>query len=314
MDLTSLSGRNNQIKNSDMIKHIIHAIHKTMSRRTSEIFSALVLKDMIKELQQKYEFLKFVKIKELGYLEDKENLVNISAGINLFDSEDIGKFIESLLRVASNNIKNEEASLYFIKETKEQINEKYEHELKNYGVDLAVIQLEQHLSYKKRRGKSLTPEQYSSPKFKSKPEEESRDKYVSFYKYKLENVGFWKYKDNICTIYDKKGRIIDKIPLDDIVKDYVMKVRGFDNNLAVNEEESVSINEKEYKFLQLIHSRDIDSETAIKTLDISEDELFVIIRKLLVYDVLKYISFDEVMLTNNGIILLNDINNKKKGA
>jgi hypothetical protein len=312
MDLTTLSERTNQIKNSDLIKHIILAIHKTTSRRTSEIFSALVLKDIIKELQQKYDFLKFVKIKELRYLEDKENLVKISAGINLFDKEEIGKFIESLLRVAASNIKNKEASLYFIKETKEQINEKYEHELKNYGVDLAVIQLEQHLSYKKRRDKSIKPEEYSSNNFKSKPDEESRGKYVSFYKYKLENIGFWKYKDNICTIYDKKGRIIDKIPLDDIVKDYVMKVRGFDNNLAVNEEESISINEKEYKFLQLIHSKDLDSETAIKNLKISQEELFVIIRKLLVYDVLKYVSFDEVMLTNNGIILLNDINNKKK--
>ena len=48
--------------------------------------------------------------------------------------------------------------------------------------------------------------------------------YVSLLAYNRNNIGFWKYKNNICTIFDKKGNVLDKLPLDKIIKDYMIKI------------------------------------------------------------------------------------------
>ena len=63
----------------------------------------------------------------------------------------------------------------------------------------------------------------------------------------------------------------------------------------------VELNEKEYEFIKLLYSRNVNAEEAMHLLQISNKELSIIIRKLLVYEILQYVSFDEVTLTDIGI-------------
>ena len=296
------------LTNKELIKHVIEALHTTTSRRSSEKFSIQIIKDMLNELETKFYFLKHVEIKEFKYSNENKELVKISPEINNIDPAEIGRFIESIVRVASMNMKNEKAGLYFITELKSKVEEKYLSELKKYGIDLGIIELEQHYLYKQSEREKTLP-----PKYATKKQEENKEqsKYVSLVKYNWENVGFWKYENNICTIYDKKGNVLEHLPLDKIIKEYVMKMTGF-KKLPVEPEQPVEISEKEHEFLKMLYERDMDAETATHLLHITNDELGVIIRKLLVNDVLNYIAHDEIMLTKQGVTLLAEQKKQKK--
>jgi len=53
--------------------------------------------------------------------------------------------------------------------------------------------------------------------------------------------------------------------------------------------------------LKLLHSRDIDAETAIQLLPITESELKTMIHKLIDFEMLHYVSSDVVELSEIGI-------------
>ena len=90
-----------------------------------------------------------------------------------------------------------------------------------------------------------------------------------------------------------------------------MKLTGFEK-LPSNTDRYAEINDKEYEFLQMLYSRDMDAETATRLLHISREEMNTIIRKLLVYEVLQYVSYDEIELTETGITILTQKNGSKK--
>ena len=87
------------------------------------------------------------------------------------------------------------------------------------------------------------------------------------------------------------------------MRDYIIEMTGFDE-LPLNSDKIVELNEKEYEFIKLLYSKDLDAEEAMQLLDISQGELSIIIRKLLVYEILQYISYDVVMLTESGVKVL----------
>ena len=301
VETTSQSWKNmTHITNSDLVKHVLLALFNVVSRRTSASFSLMVLTDILKTLEKKFVFLEYVKIKKSIYVEGSDDIIDV-----LFDMDDVGhdeiaKAIESFIRIASMNMKNEEAGFYFITELKNQIKDRHVSELKKYGVDIDLIQLEQHCLYK-QSGRKISLNRPHHEKFK--PEEEKHSKYVGLMKYSWDKVAFWEYDNNICTIYNKKGNVLDKLPLDKIVKDYMMEMTGFDE-VPLDTNKLVEISEKEYEFIQMLYSKDMDAETAMHLMHISREELSLIIRKLLVYEVLQYVSYDEVMLTKIGITVL----------
>ena len=286
----------NDFTNSDLIKHILTALFTIASRRTSESYSVMVLTDILKTLEGKFTFLKYVTINGAGHPEREHGVISITLDIDRIDPAEVGRAIESFIRVASMNMKDKDAGLYFITELKDQVEGRYIPDLKRRGVDLDLIQLEQHYLYKQRKRESIPPSSYR----KIKPRDKNYSSYASLIKTAWEKVAFWEYNDNICTIYDKKGNVLNRLPLDKIVKDYIVEMTGFEK-LPLKTDKLVELNEKEYEFIQLLYSKDMDAEEAMQLLHISRKDLSIIIRKLLVYEILQYVSYDEVILTEMGI-------------
>ena len=299
------------LTNSDLIKNVITALYKTASRRTSSAFAVMIMNDILKTLRQKYEyeFLEDVVVQSSEHV-DAENVVLISSDLNKIDPLLIGKAIESIVRVVNTNLKDVKAGLYFITELKNQMDSRCMSEIKKFGVDLDLIQIEQHYLYSQEKMKESVPNSYH----KLESQRKNRDSYVSILRYNLENIAFWRYENNICTLYNKKGEVLDRLPLDKIVKEYIVKVKGFEKPSSPSNptDKLVEINEKEYEFLRLLHSRDMDVETAVALLHISKDGLNTIIKKLLANEVLQYISWDEVSLTDAAIALLKEREPKTK--
>jgi len=286
----------NQIGNSKIFKEVITALHNIVKRRTSTNYSIMVVNDILRSLRDRFDFLKNIEVLPAGNVEDEDGFIVINDDLDLIESKEIGRAIESVIRLAGMNMKDKDAGLYFITELKENLKDSDISDLKKCGVDIDLIQFEQHYLYKQRKMRIKLPDSYQ----KIKPKDGKRGTFASLINFAWDKVAFWEYTDNVCTIYDKKGKILDRLPLDKIVRDYIIEMTGFDE-LPVDSSKIVELDKKEYEFIKLLYSKDLDAEEAMHLLDISRQELSVIIRKLLVYEILQYISYDVVMLTENGV-------------
>ena len=74
------------LTNSEVVEHVLHGLISKISRRTSEAFAVVALDTIIKELQQQYDFLKYIEVKDTSYSEGIDAL-NISSDIDSIESE-----------------------------------------------------------------------------------------------------------------------------------------------------------------------------------------------------------------------------------
>lgn len=290
-----------ELKNSDVLGDILRALYTVAARRTTQSFAAAVIGSIIKTLEQNHDFLKYVRIEESGY-SGSGDVVDIAPDIDSVDPVRVGRAIEAIIRVVYMDLIGK-AGLFFMNELKKYAGEGVISEIKNYGVDLAALQTEQHYLYRRREKKKPHP----------KGRKHSGD--VSLLGYTWNNVSSWKYDPSrkVCTLYDKGGKVLDQLNLDTIIENYVKELsESYDELPSEYEEgEEIAINEKELELLKMLHSRDIDAETAVTLLHISKNEFESMVRKLLQIEMLHYVSFNVVELTEIGISYLSKKENIK---
>jgi len=293
-----------KIRNSILLEAILTAVYNVASRRTSSKFADEAVGSTIKTLEGKYDFLKFVEISKEDMAEGGF-AVSVSSDIDTVNPAVIGKAIEALIRVVYNDM-NEEAGLYFVNELKENAGKEITTKIVDCEVDLEQLQLEQHYSYRRRERKRAIAEATRI----GKP---SRKKPENLIGYTWGKVSYWKHEpgSKYCTLYDKEGNILDRLNLDRIIQNYVERLAGHIDVDPREIEKEISIHEKEYKLLKLLLERDMDAETAMHKLKISREELNNIIRKLSQMEMLQYVDFHTVELTDVGIGYLSKKGPKK---
>ena len=291
-----------ELDNSKILENILKALYTVACRRTTHSFATAVIGAIIKTLQQNYDFLKYVRIKEMETL-GVGDIISVDSDINSVDRVKVGKAIESLIRIVYMDLIGK-AGLFFIKELKKHIKEEVVAELKKYGVDLAELQTEQRYLYRRQSGK----------KSHKKRDRDSTHDNVSLLGYTWDNVSSWEYDPvrRVCTLYDNNGNVLDQLNLDTIIESYVRDLTEDYDELPSNYKEEISLSLKEIELLQMLYSRDMDAETAIVLLHISKQEFEAMIQKLLKGEMLHYVSFNEIELTESGIKYLMGRENKKR--
>ena len=88
-----------KIKNTDLVRKVIYIIIVIAGRRTSITISCAFMEAVLKTLQKKYDFLKYVTIKNLSYYEgDRSNAIQIKKSqVDSIDSKEIVTFLAHLL-------------------------------------------------------------------------------------------------------------------------------------------------------------------------------------------------------------------------
>ena len=293
-----------KIRNSILLEAILTAIYNVASRRTSSKFADEAVGSTIKTLEGKYDFLKFVDIAK-GDMTEGGFAVSVSSDIDTVNPAVIGKAIEALIRVVYNDM-NEEAGLYFVNEVKENAGKEITRKIVDCEVDLEQLQLEQHYSYRRRERKRAVAEASRTGKLTHKRPE-------NLIGYTWGKVSHWKHEpgSKYCTLYDKEGNILDRLNLDRIIQNYVERLSGHIDVDPREIEKEIDIYEKEYELLQLLLERDMDAETAMHKLKISREELNNIISKLSQMEMLQYVDFHTVELTDVGIGYLSKKGPKK---
>jgi hypothetical protein len=283
-----------KLRNSVLLKAVLTSIYNVASRRTSEKFADETIGSTIKTLERKYNFLRYVDINK-GNVTDGDFAINISSDIDTVNPVLMGKAIEALIRVVYNDLSSE-AGLYFITELKELAGDEITRAIMNCDADLDQVQLEQHYAYRRREKKKAISvsirDGISSHGFPK-----------NLIGYGWNNVSHWTHEpgSKFCTLYDKQGYVLDRLNLDRIIQNYVERLSGYIDVDPREIEKETKVYAKDYELLKLLLERDMDAETAIHKLNISRNELNNMIRKLSQMEMLQYIDYNTIELTDVGV-------------
>ena len=273
------------LPNSEVLGTVVNAVYAVASRRTTQAFAATVLGAIIKTLEQNYPFLKGVSI--TGREVSGSDVITIDQDINHIQHDQIGKAIEAIIRIIYMDLAGK-TGLFFLKELKEQAGEEVISELRKYNVDLALLQTEQRYLHRQQRRKT-------------KAESD-----VSLLGYTWKNVGSWKFDplQKTCVLFDKDGKELDRLDLDTIIESYVTHLTHEEEELPTSVTTELHLSDKEFELLKMLSSRDMDAETAAVLLHISKNEFETMVSHLVQSEMLHYVSYNEIELTEEGMSLI----------
>jgi len=202
-----------EVTNVEIFENIVQGLYTVGGRRTSQKFAVAVLDAIIKTLEKKYDFLKYVRLDTKG---NTENIINIASEINSVHLVRVGKAVETIVQVVYMDLK-EKAGLYFIKELQKNAGDNVISALREAGIDLEFLQIQQHFIYRQRsriKAKAAAT---------GKSEEEIKQKEKSLLDYSWDSVSSWNYdpNSNVCVIYGKDSKQLDCLNLKEIIKGYV---------------------------------------------------------------------------------------------
>jgi hypothetical protein len=289
-----------ELKNSEIIGGILRTLYMVASRRTSQTFAATVIGAIIKTLEQNYDFLRYINFENPEYT-NSEIVINISNEIDDVDPTKLGTAIEAIIRIVYMDLVGK-TGLFFMKELKQQAGDQIITQLRNYGVNLALLQTEQRYMHRQHRKKK----QQAQIKKMSEGLEHRDD--VSLLGYSWKNVGSWKYDplQKTCVLYSKEGKELDRLNLDNIIESYVTNLTNEYEDPSAEYSEEVMLTDKEIELLKMLHSRDMDAEVALVVLHVSKIEFENIVKKLLQNELLHYVSYNEIELTEEGLRFISE--------
>ncbi len=121
-----------------LIKKVISVLVDMIGRETSKSFAVSALDKIIKNLNQKYEILNYIKIDETNYDKGSEAFY-IEPEINSVESFKIGKAIREIIKTIYNSLGTK--TYNFIEEFKTNLGERYLAEIEKIGVNLHFLEL-----------------------------------------------------------------------------------------------------------------------------------------------------------------------------
>ena len=277
-----------------MLRKVMLTLILITGHRSSETIACAFMEAILKTLEEKYEFLKHVTIKNVTYHEGvRDDAIIIKPEVESVGPKEIGEAIESIIRVLCMDLE-EDTGLFFIQELKVRMPERYIIKLRKMGVDLELLKLEQkHLHEQLERKKSFV--HHDADAKDSKME-------VDAITYAWKSVASFKYRNNVCFLYDKNGNLLDKLPVDRLIEYYVRTLTDFGK--LVLKQSKIELTAKQMKLLELLYERDIDEESARFLLDATKAEFSRMLQELLRYEYLQYVSFDEIRLTEKAVELI----------
>jgi len=271
-----------------LITTILKSLYNVTSRRKSSKFAEETIQEALDALKKDYDFLSNIKI-ENRKLTNEEFDVNLESSIENIPKAKLGGAIETLIRVICNDI-GKDTGLYFITEMKQSFNPIIYDHLKDIGVDLNKIQIEQQIAYKRLKKNADAKNKVTENKLG----------------YTWNSISNWEHKEGskYVTLYDTNGNVLDQIDLENAIKTYVEKLSGVSETDPNELQNLIKKYEKEYSLLKLIYEENMDLETAQRILKISDEEVQKIIIKLIDMQILKTESDETVTITEAGKNLL----------
>jgi len=132
------------IQNSDILRRTIYSLVYVARLKTSRDYAWSIIKKLLLDLKSNHDFLKYVTIGEIKSLKDCIEDISVMSEINQIESNRIGKAIQEIVDTYKTKM-GKKAGYFFLNEFKEILGEEYYKILKEIGVDLRLIDLQNQI-------------------------------------------------------------------------------------------------------------------------------------------------------------------------
>ena len=134
-----------QLKKELVIKHIIIALIDVLSRSSNPSSSIMVVNDVIKKFQERFEFLNKIKIDSEQFSKGNDGVV-VSPEIEDVNSSELGRGIQKVVEDLTISL-GEEAGENFIEIFKKRLGKAYVLRIEEMGVNLHLMELKRNLTW-----------------------------------------------------------------------------------------------------------------------------------------------------------------------
>ena len=128
------------VEKSEVVKRVLQTLMDISGRKTTKGIAVIKMTDLMKNLQNKYDFLKHVEIKDTRFIES-EDPVSVMSDINGVESNVLGKALHDIIKDMNTSL-GKDAGHFFIKELRRNIGDNFSTIIEDMGVDLGLMQLE----------------------------------------------------------------------------------------------------------------------------------------------------------------------------
>lgn len=132
-----------QLKKELVIKHVIIALIDALSRSSNPSSSIMVVNDVIKKFQERFEFLNKIKIDSEQFSKGNDGVV-VSPEIEDVNSSELGRGIQKVVEDLTISL-GEEAGENFIEIFKKRLGKAYVLRIEEMGVNLHMMELKRNL-------------------------------------------------------------------------------------------------------------------------------------------------------------------------
>ncbi|MFO7677919.1 MAG: hypothetical protein R6V50_06030 [Thermoplasmatota archaeon] len=136
-------------KPDDIVNNLLTSIVQVIGRRSSEDYGLVMLENVIKKLQQSYDFLNYIEVNSNQFNEMKKTII-VDPLINNVPVEDLRKSLQEILKqivvLMGNN-----AGFFFIKEINQTLGYKYRVPIRQFGIDLDYLQINIEVEKKQKK-------------------------------------------------------------------------------------------------------------------------------------------------------------------
>ena len=132
------------IENSELIKELLETMLSISGRKTTPSHATYVVESTIKTLKDQYSFLNDIGIQDTTFIEEGDQ-VTVMTNVNDISKNEFGSAIKDLLYGITESL-GKDAGHFFFKEISQKLDEESLTTMRDYGVDLGLMQLEQTVS------------------------------------------------------------------------------------------------------------------------------------------------------------------------
>ncbi len=134
----------NMVENIKVIKDVLNTILLISGRKTTQSHAVYLLGSTLNNLKKQHSFLDNITVKDTTYLEDSEP-ITIMGNINELKINKMGPAVKDIITHLNNSL-GDEAGHFFLKELSQKLDDESINVLKEMGVDLELMHLEQQIS------------------------------------------------------------------------------------------------------------------------------------------------------------------------
>ncbi|MFH1101352.1 MAG: hypothetical protein V1726_04880 [Methanobacteriota archaeon] len=129
-----------ELKKTEVFRNILNTMISISGRKTTKGDAISTMDTMLKDLEERYSFLKHIQILDTRFSESAE-IVHVLSEINDVEPDDLGDAIQEIVTRMTQSL-GKNAGYYYIKELQKRLGDEYNSFIKEMGVDLGLMQLE----------------------------------------------------------------------------------------------------------------------------------------------------------------------------